>query len=256
MSPLHRAPGALPDQGPPVFDRKLPLWYQLAQILRGEILAGELPAGGQVPPEVALARNYEVSVVTVRQALASLAEEGLISRHRGRGTFVSAGAHPRKELRLVGSVESVIAQQMSEETEVLERAVVPVPAGLVPLFRTEHEVVFFRRLRRDQGVPLSLALNWVVPEYGSQVEPRLLQRYPMLKVLRDVIGAKLGHVQISIEARRATQEVAQPLGVDVFSPVLFFTGVVHDLHGRVLDVAWIYYRADRFSFTLDLDVSR
>ncbi|HET7875618.1 MAG TPA: GntR family transcriptional regulator [Methylomirabilota bacterium] len=212
--------------------------------------------GSRVPPEVQLASQYGVSVITVRQALASLGEEGLISRHRGRGTFVTPDPHPHKELRLMGSVESVIAQQMSEETEVLEQSTAPVPPKLAPLFGADREVSFFRRLRRERGMPLSYALNYTLPEYGSQIDAKLLRRSPMLKILRDILGVKLSHVQISIGAQRATQEVAQPLDVDVFSPVLFFSGVVLDQRQRVVDVAWIYYRADRFTFTLDLDVSR
>lgn len=239
-----------------MFNRHLPLWYQLAEMLRAEIAAGQLAAGARVPPEVELAGRYGVSVVTVRQALKSLGEEGLISRHRGRGTFVRAERRPPKELKLMGSVESVIAQQMSEETEVLEQRRVPVPASLGELFGDEREVVFFRRVRREQGAPLSYALNWVLPEYGTQIDATILRRNPMLKVLRDVLGVKLSHVQISIEAQRAAPEVARHLGVDVLSPILFFTGVVLDRRRRVIDVAWISYRADRFRFTLDLDVSR
>ncbi len=239
-----------------MFDRKLPLWYQLAEILRSEILGGQPEAGGRILPEVELAHRYGVSVVTVRQALRALAEEQLISRQRGRGTFVTPGPHRRRELRLMGSVESVIAQQISEETEVLEERVIPVPPAVSAWFAGERDVAFFRRLRRDQGQPLSYALNYVLPEYGGQVDAKLLARYPMLKILRDVLGVKLSHVQIAIEAQRATQEVAHALGVDVMSPVLLFTGVVFDQRLRVVDVAQIYYRADRFAFTMDLDVSR
>jgi GntR family transcriptional regulator len=238
-----------------MFNRNLPLWYQLAEMLRAEIVDGPLPPGARISPEVELAGRYGVSVVTVRQALKSLGEEGLISRHRGRGTFVTADPRPRKELRLMGSVESVIAQQMSEATEVLEQRVVEVPPALAARFGGEREVSFFRRLRREQGVPLSYALNHVVLEYGSQIDAKLLRRHPMLKILRDVIGVKLSRVEISIEAQRATAETAQHLGVDVLSPILFFSGVVFDERQRVIDVAWIYYRADRFTFTLDLDVS-
>ncbi|MBI5628045.1 MAG: GntR family transcriptional regulator, partial [Candidatus Rokubacteria bacterium] len=137
-----------------MFNRKLPLWYQLAQVLRTEILGGQLPAGARVPPEVRLATRYGVSVVTVRQALKSLEDEGLIFRQRGRGTFVTSDPRPHKELKLMGSVEALIAQQISEETVVLEHSVVPVPASLAALFRTERELSFFRRLRRDQGIPL------------------------------------------------------------------------------------------------------
>jgi GntR family transcriptional regulator len=239
-----------------MFNRRLPLWYQLAEVLRADIRTGALPAGARIAPEVELARRHDVSVVTVRQALRSLEEDGLISRRRGRGTFVSRDRRPRTELRLLGSIESVIAQQFSEETEVLEQGLAPVPGSLGALFGAEREIGFFRRLRREGGEPLSYALNHVLPEYASQIDAALLRQYPMVKILRDVLGVKLSHVQMAVEARRAAPEVAGALGVDVMSPVLFFSGVVVDQRQRVVDVAWIYYRADRFTFTLDLDVSR
>lgn len=239
-----------------MFDRKLPLWYQLAQIVRGEILGGQLAAGARVAPEVELARRYGVSVVTVRQALRSLEEEALISRQRGRGTFVAPDPHRRQVPRLMGSAESVIAQQAAEETVVLEQRVMPVPPAVAVHFDGEREVHRVRCLRRDQGVPLNHALDYVLPEYGSQIGVKLLERAPMLTILRDVLGVKLSHVQIAIEAQRATREVAEPLGLDVMSPVLLVTAVVFDARHRAVDVAQIHYGADRFALTLDLDVSR
>ncbi|MFQ5848018.1 MAG: GntR family transcriptional regulator [Candidatus Methylomirabilales bacterium] len=239
-----------------MFSRKLPLWYQLAQILRAGILGGQFPPASRVAPEVRLARQYRVSVVTVRQALKSLEEEGLISRQRGRGTFVNPECPPRKELKLMGTVETVIAQQFSEETIVLEQSLISVPPHLAPLFGAEREVSFFRRLRQEQGAPLSYALNYVVPQYGHQIPVGALRRYPMLKILRDVIGVKLKEVQISVEAQVVPPEVAKPLEVDLLSPILFFSGIVYDQRQRVVDLDCIYYRADRFKFTLDLEVSR
>jgi GntR family transcriptional regulator len=239
-----------------VFSRKLPLSYQLAQILRAEVLAGRFPPGAKIPPEVALARQYGVSFATVRQALRSLEEEGLISRHRARGTFVAPDLRPRRELRLVSSVDALIAQQLSEETEVLGMALVPVPPHLEPYFGREREVSLFRRLRREQGAPVSYALNYVLPEYGSQIEPEALRRDPVLKILRDRTGVKLKAVRISVEAQAASPEVARLLDVEPFSPVLFFFGLVHDRDGRVIDVPCIHYRADRFKFAVDLDVGQ
>ncbi|HBH03256.1 MAG: hypothetical protein A2W08_09075 [Candidatus Rokubacteria bacterium RBG_16_73_20] len=239
-----------------MFDPRLPLWYQLAEVLRTEVLLGQLEAGGRVPPEVELARRFGVSVVTVRQALGALEEEGLVTRQRGRGTFVTADPMLRRQVRLEGSAETVIAQPLSEEAEVLEQGTVAVPAALAGHFDPGGEVSLFRCVRREHGAPLSVALDWVLPEYGAQIDARLLRRDPMLTILRDVLGVKLGHVRIGVEAQRASQESAQALGLDVLSPVLFFSGVVFDACQRVVDVAWIYYRADRFTFALDLDVSR
>jgi GntR family transcriptional regulator len=67
----------------------IPLYYQLKQLLVDRIASGEWQPGDMVPTEEQLQEQYNLSRTTVRQALKELEFEGLISRHRGRGTFVS-----------------------------------------------------------------------------------------------------------------------------------------------------------------------
>ena len=59
------------------------------ELLRRSIMDGSLPPGHRLPPEVRLARELQVGQVTLRSALARLEREGLVQRHRSRGTFVS-----------------------------------------------------------------------------------------------------------------------------------------------------------------------
>ena len=73
-----RVPGAaLLAVPPPRFTGMLPLWYQLAQSLRATILGLDREGSLRLPTEMQLARHYGVSLTTVRQALSSLAAEGL-----------------------------------------------------------------------------------------------------------------------------------------------------------------------------------
>ena len=65
-----------------------PAYYQLAQILRGKIMGGELHPGDRIPSEEELGEEYGLSRMTVRRAIATLSEEGLLRGERGRGTFV------------------------------------------------------------------------------------------------------------------------------------------------------------------------
>lgn len=65
----------------------LPLFIDLARRLRQQ-LAAEYSIGDVFPGEMELAKRFDVSIVTMRQALASLAQEGLLERRQGRGTFV------------------------------------------------------------------------------------------------------------------------------------------------------------------------
>jgi GntR family transcriptional regulator len=238
-----------------VLNRKLPLWYQVSQSLRASILGRTPDASLRLPTEEQLAAHYGVSVLTMRQALKELEEEGLISRHRRRGTFIEPGARRSTPRRLLGSIDAVVAQQSGERTTVLGHGTEPVPGELAEYFPDVTEVVAYRRLRRDgeSGEPTNWAENAVRPELAAAIDPADLERWPMTKVLRDVVGVRISRITDTVEARLADPETAALLQVPLLSPILHYTGVTYDEDGRVVDVARIRYRGDRFSFTVTME---
>ncbi|MFE9256897.1 GntR family transcriptional regulator [Streptomyces sp. NPDC006879] len=238
-----------------VLNRKLPLWYQVSQSLRASILGRSPETSLRLPTEEQLAEHYGVSVLTMRQALKELEQEGLITRHRRRGTFIEPGARRGSPVRLLGSVDAIVAQQSGEPTTVLGCERGPVAGELADYFHGLTEVVTYRRLRRDKetGEPTNWAENAVRPELADVLDPRDLERWPMTKVLRDVVGVKISRITDTVEARLADPVTADLLDVPLLSPILHYTGVTYDTEGRVADVARIRYRGDRFSFTVTVD---
>jgi GntR family transcriptional regulator len=238
-----------------LLNRKLPLWYQVAQSVRAEILNRRFDGDNRLPTEADLARQYGVSLITLRQALKSIEDEGLISRHRRRGTFVNPAAFPQRPLELIGSVESVFAQQATEEMTLLEHGTATVPAELSGYFGDCREVGLIRRLRFDRGVPVGYALNYVLREFTDRMTPEQLRTLPMTRILSDALGARIRRIEDTVEAQLASPEVATHLATDLMSPILLFTGISRDVDGRVLDVARIHYRGDRYKFSVGFDVT-
>ncbi|MER5963158.1 GntR family transcriptional regulator [Streptomyces sp. NPDC002057] len=238
-----------------VLNRKLPLWYQVSQSLRASILGRAPDASLRLPTEEQLAAHYGVSVLTMRQALKELEEEGLISRHRRRGTFIEPGARRSTPRRLLGSIDAIVAQQSGERTTVLGHGTEPVPGELTEYFPGVMEIAAYRRLRRDgeSDEPTNWAENAVLPEFAAAIDPADLERWPMTKVLRDVVGVRISRITDTVEARLADPETATLLQVPLLSPILHYTGVTYDEDGRVVDVARIRYRGDRFSFTVTVE---
>ncbi|OII69722.1 MULTISPECIES: GntR family transcriptional regulator [unclassified Streptomyces] len=238
-----------------VLNRKLPLWYQVSQSLRASILGRSPDASLRLPTEEQLAAHYGVSVLTMRQALKELEEEGLISRHRRRGTFIEPGARRSAPRRLLGSIDAIVAQQSGERTTVLGHGTVRVAGDLAEHFPDASEVVAYRRLRRDAdtGEPTNWAENAVRPELAAAIDLADLERWPMTKVLRDTVGVRISRITDTVEARLADPETAELLQVPLLSPILHYTGVTYDEDGRVADVARIRYRGDRFSFTVTVE---
>ncbi|MBD0710124.1 MULTISPECIES: GntR family transcriptional regulator [unclassified Streptomyces] len=238
-----------------VLNRKLPLWYQVSQSLRASILGRAPDASLRLPTEEQLAAHYGVSVLTMRQALKELEQEGLISRHRRRGTFIEPGARRSTPRRLLGSIDAIVAQQSGERTTVLGHGAEPVPGEIAEHFPGVPEVMAYRRLRRDgeSDEPTNWAENAVLPEVAASIDPADLERWPMTKILRDVVGVRISRITDTVEARLADPETAALLQVPLLSPILHYTGVTYDEGGRVVDVARIRYRGDRFSFTVTVE---
>lgn len=231
-------------------NRKLPLWYQVAQHLRTTIFTRRPDDPLRLPTEDELAVHYGVSVVTLRQALKALEDEGIIERLRRHGTFVTPAAAPSRPLRLLGTVDAVVAQQAAEEVHVLHRERVDVPADLVDFFPDTSAVVFFRRLRLQDGIPVSCADNWIRPEHAAAITDGHLRAAPMTQALRDQAGVHIARIENNVEARLATPELVGLLDVGLLSPILLCTAVTYDHDGHVVDTARIHYRGDRFTYSV------
>src|SRR5439155_11796274 len=85
-------------------DSDRPVSKQLADLLRDQIISGELPAGAEIPAEGELAETYGVSRNSIKQAMSLLRTEGLIVSARGRYTRV-------RPIRLIGSQRYTIGKQ-------------------------------------------------------------------------------------------------------------------------------------------------
>jgi GntR family transcriptional regulator len=234
---------------PLTLNRKLPLWYQVAQHLRACVLARRPGDPTRLPNEESLAEHYGISVMTMRQALRELEDEDLITRLRRRGTFVneSAGSRP---LRLLGSVDAVVSQQASDDVRVLGAEPGPPPAEFAAYFPPGAEVMRFRRLRREHDEITSYAENFVALDIAAKIDLDDLRLMPMTGVLRDRIGVRIGLVEDTAEAKLPAPDIADLLEIPLSSPVLYCVGITRDVESRVVDVASIHYRGDRFKFAV------
>ncbi|MFR9754194.1 GntR family transcriptional regulator [Streptomyces sp. TR06-5] len=239
-------------------NRKLPLWYQVSQSLRASILGRRPDSPLRLPTEDRLAEHYGVSVLTMRQALKELESEGLITRHRRRGTFIEPDVRRERTVRVLGSVDAIVAQQSGEETTLLHHGPEPVPPEHAAHFPGLPEVTVYRRLRseRGSGEPVNWAENWIRPDVAERLDPERLEHgWPMTKMLRDAAGVRISRITDTVEARLADPETARLLQVPLLSPILHYTGVTRDTDGTVVDVVRIHYRGDRFSFSVTVEAA-
>lgn len=237
-----------------VRDSKLPYYYQLYVILRHKIRRGEWQPGDMIPPESELVERYGVSRVTARQALEALANEGLIERHRGKGTFV---AHPTIEqalTRIISFTEDMRQRGAVPSTRVLSASVVPAPEDIAGKLEIApgDELVRLERLRVADGEPMTVEESHLVHRFCPgllELDYRSGSLRELLEVRYDLRWVRAKQVIRAINAPRA---LATILSVKPNAALLFIERISfnqQDIPGEYLR---LYHRGDRYSLYNEL----
>ncbi|WP_307837421.1 GntR family transcriptional regulator [Actinoplanes digitatis] len=125
-----------------------------------------MPPGSALPPQRELSSAYGVTLVTLRQALRQLEDDGLLSQQPGRGTFV---AEPKATYRLDslrGLAEDLRAQGRTVSTEILGQTLRRPPAWVAAWLGTDR-ALRLERLRLLAGRPAVHQLSWVRAPAGA-----------------------------------------------------------------------------------------
>jgi GntR family transcriptional regulator len=251
-APKAARPGRL---GASARDNPMPLHTQIREDLRGQITRGVFAPRQRLDSESQLMQRYGVSRITVRQALQTLEQQGLIIKVAGKGSFV-APERPSQDLtRLQGLAEAMAPQGHEIRNRVLavrhESADTPVAQRLG--LALGEPVVHLRRVRLVDGVALSLDLTWLPGAEGARIARGDLVRRDVFVMLEQDLGLTLGHADLSIDAVAADAEVAADLGVEPGEALLRIERLTHTAHGRPIDWETLYCRADRYRWRLRLN---
>ncbi len=149
--------------------REQAAYRRLSAELRSAIEEGRFGEGGQLPTEAELGEEYGVSRHTVRQAFQDLVADGLVYRVPGRGTFVTGLSKSGRYLRLMGTLEEIMAWT-GTEMEVLapvELREKPDAAARLELPSEEVATLVVRRLY--EGVPFVVTHIYLPPEVGKRM---------------------------------------------------------------------------------------
>jgi GntR family transcriptional regulator len=233
---------------------KLPLYHQLYQILRGDIVRGEWQPGDMIPPESELIERYQLSRTTVRQVLDMLSNEGLIYRQQGRGTFV---AHPTVEqalVRIISFTEDMRQRGVRPGTEVLSSGLIPAPQDIAEKLEIEpgEELARLERLRLADGEPMSIEESHLVHRYCPGVLEGNYASNPLREALERDYGIRWTHAKQTIRAISASRNLARLLSVPPHSALLYIERVSYSQQNTPVEFLRIYYRGDRYTLYSEL----
>ncbi len=234
-------------------DKAIPLYYQVETVLRNKILSGDYQPGEALPSEDTLAEQYQVSRITVRQALASLDQDGLVVRQRGRGTFVTKEGQRVALPRFTGSIEDLVLMGLRTHTRVLDSGWLGPPEAVRrALGLKDQEVLRIEKVRSIEGSPFSYVINYLPPAVGTRIPMELVSAKPMLMILEDELGILASEAEQTVEATIADANIAAMLDIRVGDPLLKAERTVYDAQHRPVEYVSVLYRADKYAFAMKL----
>ena len=201
----------------------VPLYFKVMTEIRDGILSGEWRAGSRLPGELDLARRLGVSVITVRQALADLASEGLVRREPARGTFVTWSGPVKQPIDLEIEAASLVRINRAGTSFKVLGVESFLPAEKL---RREFDlaagdsITRITRVRIAYGRPLAFVNSFVPARLLNKTARGRLLRHPLTKIIEDRLGHKVAGLTLVVSAKLADRQVSTHLSIPTGSPVL------------------------------------
>jgi GntR family transcriptional regulator len=236
----------------------VPLHHQVYLDLKSAIDAAEWQPGDRLPSERELAAKYGCSLITVRRALDELSRERLLTRARGRGTYVSAPPIDRnlqgslsfaQEMQRLGKEPStrLVAARPQSATETVAAAL-RIEAG--------SPTVYLERLRSASGTPMLLEMVHL----SAERFPGLLQADLEHRSLYDLLATRyrtpVARARETLEPVLVPAREARLLGVRPRSLALLVEGLAFSIDGSPVEYGRTYVRGDLSRYYVERVVVR
>jgi GntR family transcriptional regulator len=192
--------------GPVSAGAGVPLHRQLFLVLHDEIARGAMAPGEALPTEQALCDQFGVSRITVRRALADLAEQGYIERRQGVGSFVRQHDRPDDVSPAGSYMDSLRQAQFQTSIDVVEHDTRTPPPAIGNALGVTAEMLHILRVRRERRThePLMVTEAWLPTDLADTLTTSALRRKPLYELLStaDVVVDRMQH--------EITAEIAGP----------------------------------------------
>jgi GntR family transcriptional regulator len=229
-------------------DGFIPLYYQIQQALIEQIQTGKLLVGDCLPSEYELARSYQVSRMTARQALHNLKSRGYALSQKGRGTYVTRPKLEKNIMHLRGFTEDMKQRGMTPSSRLLAQTVLSAQGVLSEQLRVEEgsAILQLRRLRIADGTPMALEESNIPLKHYPGLERTDFTSESLYKVLRNKYGVRAAWADEVLEASLATSEESELLSIPKNAIMLSISRVIMTTEEIPIEVACSRYYGNRY----------
>lgn len=233
-----------------------PLYTQVADELRREIMSKQYGESGCIGTHTQLAERFSVSLRTIRMAAQILEREGLVDIRQGKGTYVRSGMFVDQLKDLTGISAMLSGLDMDTEVRVPIFRRQASPEWLEPDVRAAlgRECLFIRRLVLLEGVPAACAEMYLPGQYAASFSKEEVEQNTVYSIYQKKLGVELGRGRQIIQAAGASGELAASMRLPENAPILQLRRKAYDVHKNLIEYMILSYEASKYCFEVELDL--
>jgi len=230
-------------------DLPIPKYAQIAEHLKAKVEELSKEGKDKFLSDDELIKMFNVSRMTIRQAVQLLVKEGLLKRIQGKGTFIVRKDKLKTDIAKLDTFFRGWYLDKNFHVKLLYRGSVPCPKGIDEKLGVKpgEEVYQVKRLRLLEGIPIVIDNRYLLKKYGEQITDEEYVSYSFSHLFLNKFNLSLTEGEIEIEAVLASQEISEILGISIGSPVLYRSVDLKAMKSCVLTGA-SSYRGDMYKY--------
>jgi GntR family transcriptional regulator len=226
-----------------------PLYLQLRDKLLSMIREGVYAPHERLPSERKLAKRFDVSRLTVRQALSSLMHHGIVYTRIGKGTYVS-DPKVRRKGSMFGFSEKVFLDDQIPSSEVLDRRIIQASQEHATHLQVSPggELVYLTRLRKANGVPIVVQEAYLPHALCPGLLRLITDQTSLYLLLEERYGMRVDFAEVRLSASLADDTEAERLELKRPAAVLHREQITYLGDGRPIEYSRATYKGDGYEF--------
>lgn len=230
----------------------VPIYIQIHDKIKEDIEKGVWAIGDRLPSERELALKFNVSRMTLRQAIQTLSDEGILERKIGSGTYVARKKVQEKMTGTTSFTDIMLSQNRVPSSRTVSYFVAkPSSSEMEKLQLTaEDSILRMERIRFADDVPICFEIASIpysmVSEYSK---PEITNS--LYKTLEEKGGNKIGHANQTISAMLASEQIAEYLEIKRGDAILRLRQISYLENGQPFEYVRTQYVGNRFEFYLE-----
>ncbi|GED41074.1 GntR family transcriptional regulator [Cobetia marina] len=236
-------------------DSRLPLYQRLRDEFLLQIAEGRWVPGTPIPTEAEMTREYEVAIGTVRKAIDTLVQDGILDRQQGRGTFVRRPEFTRSLSRFFRQVDQQ-GNTCIPESDILSLESEPASQHVRQALslKARARVIHLERVRRIDGKPLFHERIWLPEERFTALldTPKDALGDLLYPAYEALCGQLVAHARETLSVGIADALTSAMLGIPVETPVMVIDRIATGFDGTPLELRRSYGIASDFRYQIDI----